>query len=206
MQPRHQLVDCRAATLRQSASQSRGKRKVMSASPMRRSSRHMPELPTPWREQRARKCSGACVLVDQILALVRRAVAEGAQRSSPAGPAAGVAARDSADRSSCTRSVGRQRRRAGRDGDEQPVVRVGAARRASACAPDRAASATATDRRGRRAPACRAALHRHADRGRLDVEGDAGDHDRQRRRVERDRRVRPARPQHVGDVAGGQQR
>ena len=50
---------CRLATPFQSLSQSRGKRNVMSALPMRRSSRQVPELVTPLREQRARKCSGA---------------------------------------------------------------------------------------------------------------------------------------------------
>ncbi len=48
-----------AATLFQSLSQSRGKRSVTSALPMRRSNRHSPEFTTPLSEQRARKCSGA---------------------------------------------------------------------------------------------------------------------------------------------------
>ena len=47
------------ATFCQSVNQSRGKRKVISALSTRRSSRQTPELVTPLREQRARKCSGA---------------------------------------------------------------------------------------------------------------------------------------------------
>ncbi len=53
---------------------------VMSALPMRRSNRQLPELMTPRREQRARKCSGALELEHQFLALIRRVVAEAAQR------------------------------------------------------------------------------------------------------------------------------
>ena len=47
------------------------------------------------------------------------------------------------------------------------------------------------------------ALHRHADRGRRHVEGDARDRDRQRGRIRPERRARPARPEHMQDEAGG---
>ena len=67
------------ATSDQLSSQSRGKRRVTSALPMRRSSRQVPEFVTPFCEQRARKCSGAFELEDQIFALIGRVATKAAE-------------------------------------------------------------------------------------------------------------------------------
>ena len=187
-----------AATFSQSFSQSRGKRKVMSASPMRRSNRQTPELVTPRREQRARKCVGLGRLERQLFALIGRAVAKAAQRQ--AGRARARLRHQIARIDGLHPLHQRQRRAAGCDGDEQALVRTG--RRRAELRRERHL------RRRQRRPKigevdallrAGVALHGHADRRRLDVECGAGDHDRQRRRVDADRRFRPARPQHIGD-------
>ena len=68
-----------SATARQSDSHARGKRTVTSAPPIRRSCRHIAGVDPAWRVQRSRKRSGCRRILDQVLALVGRAVAKALQ-------------------------------------------------------------------------------------------------------------------------------
>ena len=97
MQPRQQPRRCRFDTLPVPASQSRGKRAVMSALPIRRSSGTCRYCRSPLRVQRARNLWR--LRRDQVFALIGRAVAERRAASIRSGRRR-WSARSSADRSS----------------------------------------------------------------------------------------------------------
>ena len=125
----------------------------MSALPMRRSSRQVPELVTPLREQRARKCSGAGGSNTISSPLIGRAVAETAQREPRQ---AGGRLRHQIARINRLHAFEQRQRAVARRmvTNIRSLGSTGAPRIVGEGRRDRAALATATDRRGRCAPAC----------------------------------------------------
>ena len=184
------------------SSQSRGKRSVTSALPIRLSSRQVPEFVTPFCEQRARKCSGALELEDEIFALIGCLAAEAAK--SETGRTGNRLGHQIAWIDGLHTLHQGQGGISGRNRDVQALVRID--RRA-----DRRLDRGVRRRQAR--PEVRevdafvragTSLDVHADRCRLDIEHGARNDDRYSRRIECDGAVWPARPQYVGDIGGAE--